>query len=136
MNYTEEQLREIEAKIAEEVFQHVVNPHTFEICERFYGGNGVIEEGFYPLPHYTTDLNAAFELADSVGLFINNVTEYSSDIVELMKTNAGWLVTRTVYDRLTGCTKVGRMNADAPTPALAICLAVGKLKGIDLSNIL
>lgn len=58
------ELRELDAKVAEKCFSHVV------IREKRPGGEMYINDPFTILPHYSTDIRDAWEVVNHMGMFV------------------------------------------------------------------
>ena len=107
--------RELDALIAEKVFgwTHCApnSPYDGEVTGVFFGTGRPHGGGTIPLPHYSTDISAAWEVVEKVGLLNEYLLGCWDDGI--------WVVSDVD----------GNWYADAVTAPLAICLAALKAKG-------
>lgn len=113
MNYTQEQLRKIDALVAEHIMGHEME--GFRIKNK-----GVHDEcgNWYPIltPYYSTDISAAWEVVKKLGTW--------PQVMEKAENYYKWTIGY-IGENYTG---------EADTAPLAICLAALKTKGINLQD--
>lgn len=124
MNYTQEQLRKIDALVAE----HVMG---FKIEGDRIKDKGVYDEcgNWYPtyVPHYSTNIAAAWEVWDELHSIA--CEKYQSDRAEIILGYGRY------FDISIKCLKESQILCmEADTASLAICLAALKAKGVEVEK--
>lgn len=120
MNCTQEQLRKIDALVAEHVMEYEIEGDRLK-------DKGVYDEcgNWYPtyVLHYSTDISAAWEVWDKLHLIA--CEKYQSDRAEIILGYGRY------FDISIKCLKESQILCmEADTAPLAICLAALKTKNI------
>jgi len=127
--------REIDALIAEHVMgwkQVETGPYSYQWEDDLGQYWDITEKG--PFPHYSTDIAAAWEVY--MKIFNVHKTKHNNGDILIVGVNpyVNYRIQRTKYPFITGYMNYDCIDiySEADTPAMAICLAALKSKGVEV----